>query len=98
MYNEKKCNIKSQQLVQGKAKDASDSATNDEPVGSMPIPKTEEEKKKDKGPGNLKPTAPYKGGGSPPEEFDWRNVAGVNYTGEIRNQEACGSCYTFTFI
>ncbi|XP_077528920.1 dipeptidyl peptidase 1-like [Haemaphysalis longicornis] len=30
-----------------------------------------------------------------PEEFDWRNVSGVNYVSPIRNQGGCGSCYAF---
>jgi hypothetical protein len=47
-------------LVQGKAKDSADSASNEEPVEDKAKPK-EEEKKKDEGPGKLKPTAPFKG-------------------------------------
>ncbi|XP_035206656.1 dipeptidyl peptidase 1-like isoform X3 [Stegodyphus dumicola] len=30
-----------------------------------------------------------------PEEFDWRNVSGINYVSPIRNQANCGSCYAF---
>eukprot|EP00003_Mantamonas_plastica_P004703 TRINITY_DN1373_c0_g1_i2.p1 TRINITY_DN1373_c0_g1~~TRINITY_DN1373_c0_g1_i2.p1 ORF type:complete len:391 (-),score=122.48 TRINITY_DN1373_c0_g1_i2:60-1232(-) len=30
-----------------------------------------------------------------PQEFTWTNVNGVNYVSPIRNQEQCGSCYTF---
>jgi C1A family cysteine protease len=46
----------------------------------------------------LKPTKPFKGEGAVPAAFDWRNVADVDYTGEVRDQGACGSCYTFSFI
>ncbi|XP_042905830.1 dipeptidyl peptidase 1 [Parasteatoda tepidariorum] len=31
-----------------------------------------------------------------PEEFDWRNVSGVNYVSPVRNQGGCGSCYSFS--
>ncbi|KAL3174081.1 hypothetical protein MRX96_011822 [Rhipicephalus microplus] len=31
-----------------------------------------------------------------PEEFDWRNVSGVNYVSPVRNQDSCGSCYAFS--
>nr|ACG60902.1 cathepsin C [Penaeus chinensis] len=30
-----------------------------------------------------------------PENFDWRNVEGVNYVSAVRDQASCGSCYTF---
>ena len=33
-----------------------------------------------------------------PESFDWRNVGGFDFTGEVRDQAVCGSCYIFSFI
>lgn len=30
-----------------------------------------------------------------PESWDWRNVRGVNFVSPVRNQESCGSCYSF---
>ena len=33
-----------------------------------------------------------------PEEFDLRNIDGYDFTGPVRDQSACGSCYTFSFM
>ncbi|CAL4065910.1 unnamed protein product, partial [Meganyctiphanes norvegica] len=30
-----------------------------------------------------------------PKSFDWRNVEGVSYVSDIRDQRSCGSCYAF---
>lgn len=30
-----------------------------------------------------------------PKSFDWRNVEGVSYVSDIRDQMSCGSCYAF---
>lgn len=32
-----------------------------------------------------------------PEQFDWRDVEGYDFTGKIRDQSGCGSCYTIAF-
>lgn len=32
-----------------------------------------------------------------PESFDWSNIDGFDFTGEIRDQGPCGSCYTVSF-
>lgn len=31
-----------------------------------------------------------------PESFDWRDVDGQNFLPPVRNQESCGSCYSFS--
>lgn len=31
-----------------------------------------------------------------PERWDWRDIGGVNYLSPVRNQAACGSCYSFS--
>lgn len=30
-----------------------------------------------------------------PQHWDWRNVNGVNFVSNVRNQASCGSCYSF---
>jgi len=31
-----------------------------------------------------------------PDNFDWRNISGVNYISPVRDQQSCGSCYAFS--
>jgi len=45
-------------------------------------------------PAAVKPSTKRRGP-SLPKEFDWRNVDGVNYVPEVRDQGNCGSCYIF---
>ncbi len=33
-----------------------------------------------------------------PASFDWRNNNGKNYVQAIKDQEQCGSCWTFASI
>ena len=33
-----------------------------------------------------------------PDNFDWRNFKGYDFTGDVLDQRACGSCYTFSFV
>lgn len=33
-----------------------------------------------------------------PEKWDFRNIKGYDYTGELRDQGACGSCFTMGFV
>ncbi|XP_053417045.1 dipeptidyl peptidase 1 isoform X1 [Nycticebus coucang] len=33
-----------------------------------------------------------------PTSWDWRNVHGINYVSPVRNQESCGSCYSFASV
>ena len=33
-----------------------------------------------------------------PSSYDFRNLAGYDFTGEIRDQMECGSCYILGFI
>jgi hypothetical protein len=33
-----------------------------------------------------------------PSSWDFRNIGGYDYTGKLRDQGACGSCFTMGFI
>lgn len=33
-----------------------------------------------------------------PKAYDYRNIGGFDFTGKLRNQKGCGSCYTMGFI
>ncbi|XP_062950251.1 dipeptidyl peptidase 1 isoform X1 [Cynocephalus volans] len=33
-----------------------------------------------------------------PASWDWRNVHGINFVSPVRNQESCGSCYSFASV
>jgi len=33
-----------------------------------------------------------------PAAYDLRNIDGFDFTGKVRDQEGCGSCYTMSFI
>ena len=33
-----------------------------------------------------------------PKGYDYRNIGGYDFTGPLRNQKGCGSCYTMGFI
>lgn len=33
-----------------------------------------------------------------PESFDLRNINGYDFTGNVRDQSECGSCFTMAFI
>jgi hypothetical protein len=33
-----------------------------------------------------------------PKAYDYRNIGGYDFTGPLRNQKGCGSCYTMGFI
>ena len=33
-----------------------------------------------------------------PKRYDYRNIKGYDYTGPVRDQGGCGSCYTLGFV
>jgi C1A family cysteine protease len=33
-----------------------------------------------------------------PKEFDLRNIAGYDFTGPLRDQSECGSCFTMAYV
>lgn len=33
-----------------------------------------------------------------PQEYDFRNIGGYDFTGPLRDQAECGSCYTMGFV
>lgn len=33
-----------------------------------------------------------------PQEFDLRNINGYDFTGPLRDQAECGSCYTMAYV
>lgn len=33
-----------------------------------------------------------------PDSYDFRNIDGFDFTGKLRDQGSCGSCYTMGFI
>lgn len=45
--------------------------------------------------GDFGPLAEITGTVALPASFDWRNVNGRSYIGEVRNQGGCGACYAF---
>jgi hypothetical protein len=33
-----------------------------------------------------------------PDHYDFRNIGGYDFTNDLRDQKACGSCYSFGFV
>jgi hypothetical protein len=33
-----------------------------------------------------------------PQNWDWRNVNGYDFTPPVRDQGGCGSCFTLSFV